>query len=279
MKKSEKIDKLIRAALKEDIGKTDVTTEAIVPATLQKTARIISKQSGVVAGIEIARRVFWMVDHKLEIRVNVRDGMAISPKTEVLIIKGKAKSILSGERLTLNLLSHASGIATLTRKFVEAVEGTKAKILDTRKTIPLWRELERDAVRAGGGENHRFNLNELILIKENHISAAGGMIPAIEKAVRYVARHPKLKVIVECRNPEDVKKALNYSVDRLLLDNFTLEQLPEAVRMVDQKIPLEASGNVTLENVRAIAQTGVDYISVGAITHSAPAFDFSLLMD
>ncbi len=265
----------IRRWLREDLGRGDVTTVATVGSDTVASARILSKEPLVLAGTLAAGIVFQEVAPPVNYRFLLQDGDKAEVGSDIALISGPVRGILAGERLALNLLQHLSGIATLTRKFVEAVEGTGVRILDTRKTTPGLRMLEKAAVRAGGGENHRFGLDDGILIKENHITAAGGIVQAVNRA-RRAAR--LLRVEVEVRSSEEVREALTAGADLILLDNMETEGLREAVSIVGGKIPLEASGNVRLETVRAIAETGVDFISTGAITHSAPAADLSLLI-
>jgi len=276
--------KLIDLALKEDWGSGDVTSRALFSKknpTVQ--ARILAKEPLVLAGIQAAEAVFHKVDPKIAIKRNHHDGDKVSEGNSVLTLKGKASSILGAERVALNFIQHLSGIATLTYMFVQTVRGTSAQILDTRKTLPGWRRLEKHAVKAGGGENHRLGLHDAYLIKDNHLALSGSISEAIAK-VRAVNRKP-LKVEVEVTSLQGVDEAISAGADWILLDNMPLEDMHLAVvhrnrraRIIQgRKTPLlEASGNVNLDNVRAVAQTGVDYISVGALTHSAPAVDLSL---
>ncbi|MGH7491270.1 MAG: carboxylating nicotinate-nucleotide diphosphorylase [bacterium] len=278
-------DLLIDMALAEDLGEAgDVTTLAIAGRSDETShaeahAEIIAKSAGVVAGTEIVRRVFQKAQPAIAVEVFARDGESLAPKTVFARLHGQASGILSYERTALNFLQRLSGIATLTRKFVDAVAGTQARLLDTRKTTPGWRWLEKYAVRCGGGTNHRFGLHDMFLIKENHIAAAGDIPAAVQKCRMY-AREQKchLKIEVETKNLREVEECLHLGVDRIMLDNMPLQEMRGAVALVARKIPLEASGNVTIETVRAIAETGVDFISIGALTHSAPAMDFSLLL-
>jgi nicotinate-nucleotide pyrophosphorylase (carboxylating) len=275
-----KIERLIETALAEDLSELgDVTSELLIPKSKSALANIIAKSAGVVAGIPIAKRVFQMVDESLRFEEIREDGDKISPSDIVLTISGSTRSILTAERTALNFLQRLSGIATLTAQFVERIAGAPATILDTRKTTPGLRALEKYAVRVGGGHNHRLGLFDMILIKENHIAAAGG----ITKAVAIIrgeleARKLPLAVEVETKTLEEVNEALVLKVDRIMLDNMPVPQIREAVKMVSGRAELEVSGGVTLETVRAIAETDVDYISVGALTHSAPALDLSLLI-
>lgn len=270
---------LIDIALAEDVGPGDWTTLWTVPAGRDVEAQIIAKADGVIAGVEAARETFERLDQGLTQDYHVADGDAVAPKQTIVTFRGSAQTILTGERVALNFLQQLSGIATLTREYVRAVEGTGARILDTRKTTPGQRQLEKEAVRSGGGLNHRFGLHDMVLIKENHIRAAGGIEAAVS-AVR--ARNElELAIEVETTNLEEVRQAVELGVDRILLDNMSSEMLRDAVRLIrtaEKKIEIEASGGVSLKTVRGIAETGVDFISVGALTHSAPALDLSLLV-
>jgi len=271
---------LVTAALEEDVGAGDWTTLWTVDPELHVSARIIARAEGVIAGTEVAREVFRRIDPDL--RVEMRAGEAASVRSGDLVtaLSGRAASILTAERVALNFLQRLSGTATVTRRYVEAVRGTGARILDTRKTTPGMRALEKAAVKAGGGENHRFGLHDMVLIKENHIAAAGGIQAAVEAVRR--ANDLRLKVEVEVTSLAEVAQALDAGVDRILLDNMPLSLLREAiglVRAAESLVETEASGGVTLSTVREIAESGVDFISVGALTHSAPALDLSLLLD
>jgi len=263
----------IRKALDEDIGVGDVTTNLLVAPEASAVARIIAKQDGFVSGLSIAQAVFLMLDVDMRFSLNAGDGAEVTSGQLLLESKGSARAILTGERTALNFLGRMSGIATLTRKFVRAVAGTKATILDTRKTAPGLRAIDKLAVQHGGGNNHRFGLYDMILIKDNHIDSAG----SISDAIRVVKEADnQLEIEVEAKNIKEVQKALDLGVKRILLDNMSLAEMRDAVAINDGRAKLEASGNVTLQNVREIAETGVDFISVGALTHSAPAFDVSL---
>ena len=266
---------LIELAIAEDIGPGDATSEAVLPADLALQGRIIAKARGVIAGLPVAETVFSRVDPALRFAPHVHDGDGVTPGDVVAEVTGPGQGMLAAERLALNFLQHLSGIATLTRAFVDAVAGTQAAILDTRKTHPGYRVLEKYAVRMGGGQNHRMSLNDMLLVKDNHIEAAGSLTAAVERAR---ARHPNLPIEVEVKNPVELREALGLGVDRIMLDNMDLEQMQEAVQMTDGQVALEASGGVSLERVAAIAATGVDYISVGALTHSAAALDLSMLV-
>ena len=271
--------KLIDIALHEDVGAGDWTTRWVVPARTRATARVIAKADGVIAGLSVASSVFLRIDPRVEIATELADGSAVREGDVVLAIKGPARTILSGERTALNFLQRLSGIATATRKYADAIAGTDAKILDTRKTTPGWRSLEKAAVKAGGGQNHRIGLFDMVLIKENHIAIAGGVAEAV-KRVRD-ANTKGLQIEVEVRNKDELRAALDEGCDIVLLDNMDVQGIRECVRLVKQRISpvkTEASGNMTLDRVRAVAETGVDYISVGALTHSVTALDLSLLM-
>ncbi len=270
------LHQLITTALAEDLNGGDITTKAIVPQHLTSTATIISRQAGVVAGLHIAERVFRHLDAGITVHQHKAEGQWVRAGDVLITLTGSAQGLLSGERVALNFLQRLSGIATLTRQFVQAVEGTGTVILDTRKTTPGWRLLEKWAVRLGGAQNHRLGLFDMVLIKENHIAIAGG-IPQAVMAVRQALGH-QYPIEIEVRNLQELQEALPLNVDRILLDNMSLQQMREAVELTAGQVPLEASGGVTLQNVRAIAETGVNYISVGKLTHSAPAMDISMLI-
>ena len=270
---------LIDMALQEDGGSEDWTTRWVVPARTRGQARIVARADGVVAGLAVASAVFMRLDPRVDVATSLSDGGAVTEGDVVCTIRGPARVILTGERTALNFMQRLSGIATMTRRFVEAIEGTGAAILDTRKTTPGWRSLEKAAVKAGGGESHRVDLSDLVLIKENHIAIAGGIAEAI-KRVRD-GNSKQLKVEVEVRNKEQLRALLDVGCDIVLLDNMDVQGIRECVRVIKQRSPsvkTEASGNMTLDRVRAVAETGVDYISVGSLTHSVTALDLSLLM-
>ncbi|WP_024118799.1 carboxylating nicotinate-nucleotide diphosphorylase [Thermus thermophilus] len=270
------LEEALRAWLREDLGQGDLTSLLVVPEDLEGEAVILAKEGGVLAGLWVAERVFALADPRTAFAPLVAEGARVAEGTEVARVRGPLRGILAGERLALNLLQRLSGIATLTRAYVEALAGTRAQILDTRKTTPGLRALEKYAVRVGGGRNHRYGLFDGILIKENHVRAAGGVGEAVRRAK---ARAPHyLKVEVEVRDLAELEEALEAGADLILLDNFPLEALREAVRRVGGRVPLEASGNMTLERAKAAAEAGVDYVSVGALTHSAKALDLSLLV-
>jgi len=263
----------IRRALEEDIGNGDATTNSIVPETATLKGKIVAKQSGVVAGLEIANAVFLELNENVIFKQLVSDGSEVEKKTVIATLEGSARALLTGERTALNFLGRMSGIATLTRQFVRAVSGSDAQILDTRKTAPGLRMLDKKAVQLGGGRNHRVGLFDMILIKDNHIDFAGSISTAVQRAR---AAATNLEIEVETRNLEDVKEALDLGVERILLDNMTPETMRRAVALAGGRARLEASGNINLENVSDVARTGVDYISVGALTHSPKVFDVSL---
>lgn len=274
---------LIAMALREDVGAGDWTTLWTVPGDLRATATVRAKAPLVVSGTEAAVRVFRTVDPGLELEVVAGDGASCRPGEVVLRVTGLVRSILTGERTALNFLGRLSGIATLTRRFVEAVAGTRATVVDTRKTTPGWRHLEKAAVRDGGGGNHRMGLHDMVLVKDNHVAAAGGVTAALEAVA--ARNRAALPVELEVRTLEELREALRATPlpDRILLDNMTLAEMESAVRMVAE-LPaprplLEASGNLDLQRVGAVARTGVDLLSVGALTHSAPVADLSLLLE
>ena len=267
------IEQSIRRALEEDIGTGDVTTNTIVPAEASLRGRIVAKQDGVVAGLQIAREVMLALDQRVTFLAQVGDGSRVARGTVLANLEGPARALLTGERTALNFLGRMSGIATLTRTFVDKVSSTKAVILDTRKTAPGLRATDKLAVRLGGGQNHRTGLFDMILIKDNHIDFAGSITAAVEGAR---ASNTKLEIEVETRSLDNVREALALGVQRILLDNMSTETMREAVAICEGRAKLEASGNVTLDNVLEVARTGVDYISVGALTHSPAVFDVSL---
>lgn len=269
------MDKHIEEFLKEDIGTGDVTSDAIVPEGHTSKANIIAKADGVMAGHVFARQVFQALDKNIHYKDLKRDGERISHGDILATIAGKSRAILTAERVALNFLQKLSGIATLTRRFVDAVEGTGVKILDTRKTSPGLREMEKYAVRMGGGHNHRLTLSEMALIKENHIAVAG----SIREAVKRVRSQSTVPIEVEVKSMEELKEAVKAGVDRIMFDNWDTTSIQDAVAVVNKRIPLEVSGNMTVEKVEEVAKTGVDFISVGAITHSFTSLDMTLLQE
>jgi nicotinate-nucleotide pyrophosphorylase (carboxylating) len=270
------MDEIIDRALAEDLGEADLTGQAVVPADAQARGWIVQKAPGVISGLGVAENVFRRVDGSLRWipEANEAEWREQGPVAE---IAGSARAILAGERVALNFLGRLSGIATFTACFVRAVEGTGARILDTRKTTPGLRSLEKQAVLAGGGHNHRFGLFDAVLVKENHARLAGGVREATERALREAPKG--VPVEVECADMSEVQAALEAGATRLLLDNMAVDELREAVRSANGRAELEASGGITLDNVRAVAEAGVDWISVGALTHSAPALDLSLQLE
>jgi nicotinate-nucleotide pyrophosphorylase (carboxylating) len=271
------VDRIIKNALEEDLGWGDVTTDSTIPMEAAIEGLFIAKEQGIVCGIEVCKRVFEVMDSSIAFEILIKDGQKAQNGDPIAKISGPARSILKGERVSLNLLQRMSGIATAANKYAEAVQGTTARVVDTRKTMPGLRVLDKYSVLAGGCYNHRFNLSDLVLIKDNHIKAAGGITLAV-KAAKGKLSHA-LKIEVEVESLEQLKEALEAGADIIMLDNMTLEMMREAVQTAKGKALLEASGNVALEgdrSVRAIAQTGVDIISVGALTHSVSAMDISL---
>ena len=264
---------LIDRALAEDIGTGDVTTRAIVPAAATGRAAILAKANGIVAGLPVVSQVFHQVDPHIQLEMHATDGEPVTAGDVVVTLSGPLRGIITGERLGLNFLCHLSGIATLTARFVDAVASYNAVILDTRKTTPGWRMLEKYAVRVGGGHNHRRGLYDMVLVKDNHIAIAGSVTAAVRRIRDADVTVP---IEVEVTTISELKEVLPLGVDRVLLDNMDIPTLREAVRVTAGRVPVEASGGITLDNVTAVAATGVDYISIGALTHSVPALDFSL---
>jgi nicotinate-nucleotide pyrophosphorylase (carboxylating) len=267
------VSECIDRALAEDIGSGDVTTDNIVSPEAWLRGCIVAKQNGVVAGLKIAEAVWLKLEERVKFTPKVTDGARVETRTVLAEVSGPARALLTGERTALNFLGRMSGIATLTRQFVDAVSSTKAKILDTRKTAPGLRALDKRAVAIGGGRNHRNGLFDMVLIKDNHIDFAGSITTAVTR-VRQCG--VELEIEVEARTLDNLREALALGVERILLDNMSLELMREAVQICGGRAKLEASGNVTLENVFEVARTGVDFISVGALTHSARVFDVSL---
>ena len=268
---------LIDAALAEDVGPGDFTTLWTVPAERRAEARIVAKSPGVIAGAEVAAEVFGRVDPSLDVTMDAVDGTGVMPGDVAMTIRGAARSILTAERTALNFMQRLSGVATVTRRYVRAVQGTGARVIDTRKTTPGMRALEKAAVVAGGGANHRFGLHDMVMIKDNHIAAAGGITAAVEAVRRQNDRG--LKVEVETTTLDEVREALAAGADRIMFDNMSWPLMHEAVELVraaDPRPETEASGGITLETIHAYAETGVDFISIGALTHSAPSLDLSL---
>jgi nicotinate-nucleotide pyrophosphorylase (carboxylating) len=269
---------VVAAALEEDDARHDITTAATVLSDRRARCRLVARQAGVLAGLALAHEAFEQLDQSVTIRVEHQDGTRTSAKTPVMFLSGHARALLSAERVALNFAQRLSGIATLTARYVDAIAGTGAHILDTRKTTPGWRRLEKYAVRCGGGLNHRTNLSSSVLIKDNHLAAVDGDIALAVKRARSVGP-AGIKVEVECDRIDQVRIAIDAGADVIMLDNMGLADLREAVALVNGRAVTEASGGVTLDKVRSIAETGVNWISVGALTHSAPALDLALDFD
>jgi nicotinate-nucleotide pyrophosphorylase (carboxylating) len=274
MENAIRLDMLLRMALDEDLGYGDVTTSSVIDPDTSGEAVVAGRERFVLSGSQAFRRIFELVDSALIVEPCFQDGAMVEPAVPAFRLKGPVQAILIGERTALNLLQRLSGVATLTRKMVDALSGTSCRLLDTRKTTPLWRFLEKQAVRHGGGANHRFGLSDGVLIKDNHVAAAGGVREAIAKA-RSSAPHT-LRIEVEVDTLDQLEEALDVRADIILLDNFSLDMLRKAVERNKGRALLEASGGVTLETVRAIGETGVNFVSCGALTHSAKAIDIGL---
>ena len=267
-------DKYIRLALEEDINCEDVTTNSVMPEYKKGEVQLICKEDGVIAGLSVFERVFTMLDSKTKVIFEVKDGDYVKKGQHLATLTGDIRVLLSGERTALNYLQRMSGIATYTSKVVKLLEGTSTVLLDTRKTTPCMRIFEKYAVKVGGGSNHRYNLSDGILLKDNHIDAAGGVRQAIEAAKKYAPFVRKIEV--ETENLEMVKEAVEAGADIIMLDNMTPQEMEEAVKLIDGRAKTECSGNVTKENIQKITQIGVDYVSSGALTHSAPILDISM---
>jgi nicotinate-nucleotide pyrophosphorylase (carboxylating) len=270
----EYLKKIIEQALSEDIGPGDITTEATIPEDSTSTAEMLAKQEMVLAGLDVSREVFHHLDPAIQFTPLAKDGDKIKAGTVLARLSGKTRVLLTGERVALNFLQHLSGIATLTARYVDKIKGLKVEVLDTRKTLPGLRHLEKYAVRMGGGKNHRMGLYDMVLIKDNHIAAAAGIISAVERVRNKV--ESRFKIEVETKTLDEVREALTAQADTIMLDNMPVEMMREAVKLIAGRALVEASGNVTLDTVRAIAETGVDFISTGSLTHSAPAADISM---
>ena len=271
------IDDVIKRGLEEDINYIDVTTDYLIPENQISTARFAAKDNGVLAGIEVAMRVFTLIDDTVRFELFKKDGDKVSKGDIILTMKGHTASLLKGERTALNLVQHMSGIATATNRCVELVKGTNASIADTRKTLPGLRALQKYAVVAGGGKNHRYNLSDAAMLKDNHIDAYGSLTNAVN-ALRAKAGH-MVKIEVETRSLEELEEALAVGADVIMLDNMDCATMAEAVKRTAGRAKLEASGNITLENIAEVAKTGVDIISLGALTHSVTCFDISMKID
>ena len=271
------IDDVIKNALKEDINYLDTATAYVIPEDAVTTAKFVSKAEGVLCGIEVAMRVFTLLDPEVQFTLFKKDGDSVANGDLIATMKGKASMLLQGERTALNLLQHMSGIATATNECIRLVEGTNVSIADTRKTLPGLRALQKYAVTCGGGKNHRYNLSDCAMLKDNHIDAGGG-ITATVKALREKIGHT-VKIEVETRNMDEVREAVSAGADIIMLDNMTAGQMKEAVNYIDGRALTEASGNITAENIREKASSGIDIISMGALTHSVKAFDISMRID
>lgn len=274
---NEDIKNIIKNALSEDLGSGDATTDWIIPENMQLKGTLLAKSNGVIAGLDVFVATFKMIDRNIQVDLFIEDGKFVERGEVIARVVGSGRALLSAERVALNLLQRMSGVATQTNKFVNKIKGTKTIILDTRKTAPGLRVLDKMAVKIGGGYNHRFGLFDMVLIKDNHLSAAGSITNAVEK-VR-ASNKNNLKIEVEVKNISELKEAITMKVDRILLDNMSIEQMHEAVKIADGLIPLEASGNITLDNVKEIADTGVNFISSGMLTHSVKAMDISFLIE
>lgn len=278
MEEKDLIRQLIQLAFAEDIGEGDHTTLCSIPAEVEGSSKLLIKEEGVLAGVEVAREVFHQFDPLLRMEQFLPDGAEVKPGDVAFIVRGKVHSILQTERLVLNIMQRMSGIATITRSYVKLLAGTRARVLDTRKTTPGMRMLEKQAVKIGGGVNHRIGLFDMILLKDNHVDFAGGIEQAIRGAQSYLHEHERpLKIEIEVRSLEELERVLQLGgVDRIMLDNFTPGKTREAVELVKGRVELESSGGITFETIRSYAEAGVDYISVGALTHSVKSLDMSL---
>ncbi len=270
------IDSLIKTALLEDINYIDVSADILIPENQRNDSYFIAKDDGILCGLDCAMRVFSLLDETFEFNALKKDGDKVKKGDIIVEFNGKTRELLKGERTALNIIQHMSGIATATNKAVGLCEGTKASVADTRKTLPGLRALQKYAVACGGGRNHRFNLSDGAMLKDNHIDAGGGIIPAVE-TLRLKLGH-MVKIEVETRNEDEVRQAVSAGADVIMLDNMTCEQMANAVKIIDGKALTEASGNITLLNIAEVAKTGVDIISLGALTHSVKAFDISMKM-
>ena len=267
-------DDLILAALKEDITSEDISTQAVMPNYQKGEVQLICKEDGVIAGLGVFKRVFELLDENTQVEFYVKDGDAVSNKQLLATVTGDIRVLLSGERTALNYLQRMSGIATYTKKVASLLEGTKTKLLDTRKTTPNMRIFEKYAVKQGGGNNHRYNLSDCVMLKDNHIGAAGGVAKAVKMAREYISFVTKIEV--ECENLDMVREAVEAGADIIMLDNMTDDMMREAVKIIDGRALTECSGNVTAENIKRITDIGVDFVSSGALTHSSPILDVSL---
>ncbi len=270
-------DRLIDLAFAEDIGDGDHTTLCCIPEDAMGKSRLLIKEEGILAGVELAQRVFKRFDKSLQVEVMIQDGAHVRPGDVAFVVTGKVRSLLQTERLMLNIMQRMSGIATMTHKYMEAIKGTGARVLDTRKTTPGMRIIEKQAVKIGGGTNHRIGLFDMILLKDNHVDFAGGISNALDRCRQYLKDNGKnLKIEIEVRSMDELKEVLAHGgVDRIMLDNFSVEETGEAVRLVNHKYEVESSGGITIDTIRAYAEQGVDFISVGALTHSVKGLDMS----
>ena len=274
--KDELIDDLLTLAFAEDVGDGDHTTLSTIPADAMGKQRLIVKEAGIIAGVEMAKKVFDKFDPELKMTVFINDGAEVKPGDIAFEVEGRVRSLLQTERVMLNIMQRMSGIATVTAKYQKLLDGLKTKVLDTRKTTPGLRMLEKEAVRIGGGCNHRIGLFDMILIKDNHVDFAGGIKEAVESAKKYCKETGRdLKIELEVRNEDEIKQALEVGVDRIMLDNFTPERTREAVKMINGAVEIESSGGITFDTLRAYGECGVDFISVGALTHSVKGLDMS----
>jgi len=272
------IDEIIERALEEDLGDGDFTSLATIPENACGKAQLLIKEDGILAGVEIAKKIFQKVDKNIKFRILLKDGTKVKKGNIAFTVEGKSISILSAERLALNFMQRLSGIATATDKIVSQLNGLKTKVLDTRKTTPNLRLLEKEAVRIGGGENHRMGLYDMIMIKDNHVDFAGGIKQAINAAKNYLKKNNKnLKIEIEVRNFDELNQVIECGgVDRIMLDNFSQQDLNKAVKIIDGRYETEASGGIIIDNIRKFAESGVDFISVGALTHHNKSLDMSL---
>ena len=274
--KEELIDDLLTLAFAEDVGDGDHTTLSTIPESETGRQRLIVKEEGILAGVDIARKVFHKFDPELKMTVYINDGAHVKPGDIAFEVEGKVRSLLQTERVMLNIMQRMSGIATTTARYQKCLEGLKTKVLDTRKTTPGMRLLEKEAVKIGGGENHRIGLFDMILIKDNHVDFAGGIPQAVAAAKKYCAETGRdLKIELEVRNEDEIRQALEAGVDRIMLDNFTPERTREAVNLINGKCEIESSGGITIDTLRSYGECGVDFISVGALTHSVKGLDMS----
>ena len=268
------VDNLIKTALLEDINYCDVTTDYLIPAEQMGKGKLVAKAEGILCGVEVAARVFELIDSDIKIEILIKDGESVKCGDEIMRLEGRTASLLKGERTALNLIQHMSGIATAANQATKLVEGTNASIADTRKTLPGMRPLQKYAVMTGGAKNHRYNLSDAAMLKDNHIDAAGGITAAVTALRKKIGHMTKIEV--ETRNLDELKEALAVGADIIMLDNMSPELMKEAVAITDGRAVLEASGGITNETLRAVAESGVDIISIGALTHSVKAFDISM---